>query len=98
MGKQSKKVVDRKFRAWTKATALAYMGAVNRGHLSLGLTYWSASDFLGKFKHSPKHTSLKETELFLKALEEQDEAGRKEAAKAKKKSLVKGEREMRNER
>jgi hypothetical protein len=98
MIEQSKKVADRKFRAWTKVTALTYMGAVNRGHVSLGLAYWSASDFLGKFKHSPKHTSLKQTELFLKALEEQDEAGRKDVAKAKKKSLVKGEREMRNER
>ena len=46
MAKQSKPVVQRRYRAWTKATVQAYMSRVNFGELPMGLTYWSAADFL----------------------------------------------------
>lgn len=46
MAKQNKPVFQRQYRAWTKATAQAYMSLVNVGTLPMGLTYWSAADFL----------------------------------------------------
>jgi hypothetical protein len=48
-GQQSSQ--PRRYRSWTKVSALAYIGKVNRGDQMMGLTFWSASDFLANQGH-----------------------------------------------
>jgi hypothetical protein len=48
MEKQQPSSQPRRYRSWTKVSAMTYIGQVNRGENVMGLTFWSASDFLAK--------------------------------------------------
>jgi hypothetical protein len=45
---------DKGKRLWTKETANQYIGRVNTHQQVMGLTYWSASDFLAGPKPAKK--------------------------------------------
>jgi hypothetical protein len=57
-GQQSSQ--PRRYRSWTKVSALAYIGRVNRGDQMMGLTFLSASDFMANQGHKSTTTSAKE--------------------------------------